>query len=69
MQNFDLDVHLYSGPTHDALDFGPSAAPRFTTFTVVAPQLAGRLYVYDPISANYGWLNVSSLGPSGAAPA
>ncbi|HLY63983.1 MAG TPA: plastocyanin/azurin family copper-binding protein, partial [Chloroflexota bacterium] len=65
VQNFDAGLHLYSGPTDNAIDFGAAGA-QFTTFTVVAPQVAGRLYVYDPLTRNYGWINVASVGPSGA---
>jgi hypothetical protein len=62
--NFDGDVHIYSGPTSDALDFGV-AAPAFTTFPVVGPQIAARVYVYDPATQGYGWIDVIGVGPSG----
>ena len=62
--NFDGDVHIFSGPTQDALDFG-AAAPAFTTFPVVGPQIAARVYVYDPNTQGYGWIDVSGVGPAG----
>jgi hypothetical protein len=64
VQNFDPNVHIYSGPTAGAIDFGV-AAPQFTTFTVVAPQVAGRLYVNNPATANYGWIDAAGVGPTG----
>ncbi|MBV8086171.1 MAG: hypothetical protein JO247_15300 [Chloroflexi bacterium] len=64
VQNFDESAHLWSGPTADAVDFGPAGPPQ-TTFTVVAPQVAGRVYVFNPLTANYGWIDVASVGPSG----
>ncbi len=64
IQNTDPNVHLYSGPTSDAIDFG-LAGPQFTTFTVVAPQVAGRIFVYNPTTSNYGWMDASGVGPSG----
>jgi hypothetical protein len=66
-QNFDPFVRIYSGPTITALDFGV-AAPQFTTFTVVGPQVATRIYVYNPATGNYGWIDVAGIGPSGPPP-
>lgn len=64
VQNFDPDVHVYSGPTLDAIDYG-IAGPQFTTFTVVAPQIAGRLHVFNPVTQNYGWIDARGVGPAG----
>jgi hypothetical protein len=64
VQNFDLDTHIFSSWAEDAQDFG-SAGSQFTTFTVVGPQVAGRVPVYNPVSGNYGWLDVGDVGPSG----
>ncbi len=63
--NFDENVHIFSGPFAEAIDYG-IAGPQFTTFTVVAPQLAGRLFVYDPATDNYGWIDVAGVGPVAA---
>jgi hypothetical protein len=49
--NFDPEVHVYSGPTASADDFGV-AGPQFTTFPVVGPQVAHRIYVFNPITEN-----------------
>jgi hypothetical protein len=64
VQNFDPNAHIFSGWAANAFDFG-SAGAQFTMFTVVGPQVGGRLFVYDPISNNYGWLDVVGVGPSG----
>ncbi|MGH2468941.1 MAG: hypothetical protein ACRDGF_02620 [Chloroflexota bacterium] len=64
VQNFDPLVHIYSGPTAQATDFGV-AAPQFTTFTVVSPQVAQRLYVFNPATGNYGWIDAAGVGPAG----
>jgi hypothetical protein len=64
VQNFDPLVRMWSGPTSEARDFG-LAGPQFTTFTVVAPQIVDRLFVYSPVVSNYGWIDVSGVGPSG----
>jgi hypothetical protein len=64
VQNHDPEVHMWSGPTRGAADFG-LAGPQFTTFTVVAPQVGQRLFVFSPVVANYGWIDVPGVGPSG----
>ena len=64
VQNHDPLVHTWSGPTSLAADFG-FAGPQFTTFTVVAPQVGLRLFVYSPVVDNYAWIDVSGVGPSG----
>ena len=65
VQNYDPEVHAYSGPTSDATDFGP-AAPQFTTFTVLGPPVGGRLFVFNPVTQDYGWIDAQGVGPSGA---
>jgi hypothetical protein len=64
VQNHDPLVHMWSGPTREARDFG-FAGPQFTTFTVAAPQVTNRLFVYSPVVGNYGWIDSSGVGPSG----
>jgi len=56
-------AHIFSGPTRDAVDFGV-AAPQFTKFTVVGPQVGGRVFVHNPVTDNYGWLDAGAVGPS-----
>jgi hypothetical protein len=55
---------VWSSPTREGRDFG-FAGPQFTTFTVVAPQVVDRLFVYSPVVDNYAWVDVSGVGPSG----
>ena len=63
--NHDPLVHMWSGPTQGARSFG-YAGPQFTTFTVVAPQVGLRLFVYSPVVNNYGWIDALGVGPVGA---
>ncbi|NBT25251.1 MAG: hypothetical protein EBT09_01550, partial [Actinobacteria bacterium] len=65
VQNFADDAHIYSGPNEGAIDFGV-AGPQFTTFTVVAPQVGYRIYVYNPETKGYGWIDARGVGPSEA---
>jgi hypothetical protein len=64
VQSFDPELHIYSGPFRDAIDFGV-AAPQYTVFTVVAPQVGSRLFVHNPATQNYGWIDVRGVGPAG----
>ena len=63
--NHSADAHLWSGPTADAIDFGP-VGEQFTLLTVVAPQVGFRINVYNPITKNYGWIDVDAVGPADA---
>ena len=65
--NHDLLVHLWSGPTREARDFG-FAGPQFTTFAVAAPQAGLRLLVLSPVVRDYGWIDVEGVGPVDAPP-
>lgn len=65
VSNFDPNVHMWSGPTTDASDFG-TAGPQGTIFPVVGPQVLNRIYVFDPVTQGYGWIDASGIGPSGA---
>ena len=60
--SLDPDAHLYSAAGADGEDFGP-IGPQFTALTVVAPQLRQRLYVFNPLTDNYGWVDVAAVGP------
>jgi hypothetical protein len=68
VQNHDPLVHTWSGPTVEARDFG-FAGPQWTTFTVVAPQVRLRLFVWSPVVSNYAWIDVAGVGPAGPPPA
>ena len=60
--SLDPDAHLYSAAGADGVDFGP-IGPQFTSLTVVAPQVRQRLYVFNPLTENYGWVDVAGVGP------
>jgi hypothetical protein len=62
----DPSAHIYSGPLLDAADFG-EAGPQFTRFSVVGPQVAGRLFVFNPLTSNYGWIEADGVGPVAVA--
>jgi hypothetical protein len=67
VMNHDPQVHIWSGPTSDAVDFGV-AAPQFTVMPVVGPQVDGRIYVYNPYRGDYGWIDAAGVGPVGPPP-
>jgi len=52
---------VWSGPGADAVSFGP--APVGTPFRVLAPQVSGRLHVYNPRTDNVGWVDAPAVGP------
>jgi hypothetical protein len=62
--NYDPLVHMWSGPTREARDFG-FAGPQFTTFPVLAPQVGLRLFVFSPVVNNYAWVDAMGVGPVG----
>ncbi len=61
VQNFDPDVHVWSSPLAEGLDFG-TVGTQFVTFRVLGPQVGGRIFVVDP-SGNYGWIDARGVGP------
>jgi hypothetical protein len=65
VKNHDGRVHIWSSPMSDAVDFGV-AAPQFTLFKVVGPQVGGRIFVYNPATGNYGWIDAAGVGNVGA---
>jgi len=54
-------ITLWSNPTFDALSFGD--VHQWSAFYVVRPASEGRLYVWNPISENYAWIDEVSVGP------
>jgi hypothetical protein len=61
--NFDPHVRIWSSPFQDAVDFG-EAAPQWTVFPVVAPQVGQRVEVLNPVTGGVGWIDVGGVGPS-----
>ncbi len=58
-------TELWSGPTDGAISFGPVA--QWDYFQVV--QASGpRLYVFNPRTKNYAWIDADKVGPSGPPP-
>lgn len=58
------ETQLWSGPDSRAICFGTVA--KGSTFLVVAPQQGPRLYVLDPSSTNYAYIDAAAVAPSGA---
>jgi hypothetical protein len=65
VRNMDADMHVWSSPFADAVDFGV-AAPQFTRMEVLAPQLGGRLLVLNAFTALPGWVDSTGVGPVAA---
>jgi hypothetical protein len=65
VQNFRSDLKIWSGWDDKAASFG-DAGPQFTTFKVIAPQIGKRIFVFNPVTENYGWIDADGVGPSGA---
>ena len=63
VQSTRASAHIYGSPMPDAVDFG-LAGPQFTVFPVVAPQVAGRIKVFNPVTEGYGWINAADVGPA-----
>jgi len=59
-------TRLWSGPDSQAISFGE--APQWSYFLVVAPQQGSRLYVLDPRTSNYAYVDASAVGPSSPPP-
>jgi hypothetical protein len=58
-------VYAHEGPT--AIDFG-LVGPMGTTLTVIGPALEGRVYVFNPVTENYGWVNLAEVVTLDGAP-
>ena len=61
------ETELWSGPDSGAVSFG--RVPQWSYFLTVAPQQGSRLYVWNPITSNYAYVDAAAVGPSGAPPA
>jgi hypothetical protein len=59
----DAEARMWSNPGDTALDLGP-AGPHLTDLTVVAPQVRARLFVFNPLTENYGWIDAGRVGPA-----
>jgi hypothetical protein len=55
---------MWSGPSGEAnvVSFGTTSA-QFCSFQVVRPPEGDRVYVYNPYSDNYFWIDADAIGP------
>ena len=56
------DVRVFSNPTAAAIDFGP-VGPSGTVLTIIGPQNGSRTFIFNPVTENYGWVEVADLEP------
>lgn len=62
VENFIL-TPLWSGPNQDAVSFG--VQPQFSSFLVARAQTGPRLYVFNPRTKDYAYIDANAVGPSG----
>lgn len=62
VENFAV-TPLWSGTNQHAVSFGNQ--PQFSSFLVTRPQSGGRLYVLNPRTGNYAYIDAAAVGPSG----
>ncbi|HEY8744809.1 MAG TPA: hypothetical protein VIU62_17100 [Chloroflexota bacterium] len=62
VENF-VTTPIWSGPDAAAISFGNQA--QFSAFLVVKAQTGSRLYIFNPRSGNYGYVDAAAVGPSG----
>lgn len=60
------ETQLWSGPDVGAASFGQVG--QWGYFQVVVPQQGSRLYVFNPVSRNYAYIDAGAVGPSGPSP-
>jgi hypothetical protein len=63
VESFVPNAPIWSGPDGRAVAFG--TRPQWSFFLVVAPQQGPRLFVFDPSTQNYAWIDAADVGPSG----
>ena len=60
------ETELWSGVNQGAVSFG--TVPQWTTFLVVEPQDGPRLYVFNPATEDYAYIDADAVGPASGAP-
>jgi hypothetical protein len=60
-------VHVYAHEGPSAIDFG-LVGPSGTALTVIGPALEGRVFVFNPVTENYGWVNLTDVVTMDGAP-
>ena len=68
VQTFQSDVHTYSSPFKDGVDFGV-LGPAWNAYAVLAPQVGGRIGILNPDGSDMIWIDASGVGPAGNATA
>jgi hypothetical protein len=65
VKNF-RETEMWSGPTEGSgvVSFGMTSQ-QFCSFLVSQPEENGRLYVLNPYSQNYFWIDADAVGPVG----
>jgi hypothetical protein len=60
-------TEMWSGPTDGAgiVSFG-TTSQQFCSFQVTLPPDGPRLYVFNPLSQNFFWIDADAVGPVGA---
>jgi hypothetical protein len=68
VKNF-RQTDMWSGPNGQAgvISFGQTSR-QFCAFQVVRPQEGSRLYVLNPYSKDYLWIDADAVGPVSEAP-
>ncbi len=61
------ETQLWSGVDGGAVAF--TKVPQWRYFMVVSPQVGKRLYVFNPLTKNYAYIDAVAVGPCGAPPA
>jgi hypothetical protein len=63
VKNFTI-TDMWSGPSGQpgVVSFGQTSS-QFCSFQVVKPQEGGRLYVLNPYSKDYFWIDADAVGP------
>lgn len=60
------ETQLWSGPDAQAILFG--RVPQWSYFQVVAPQKGSRLYVLNPQTGGFAYIDAAAVGPSAPPP-
>jgi len=55
------ETSFWTDPTDTAEELG--TVPRWTALLVALPQIGHRLFVWDPRSDNYAWVDAEAVGP------
>ncbi|HEX2922916.1 MAG TPA: hypothetical protein VHS28_02675, partial [Chloroflexota bacterium] len=61
------ETQLWSGVDSNAVSF--ASVPQWGYYMVVSPQVGTRLYVFNPLTRNYAYVEAAAVGPSLAPPA